>query len=222
MSRVAIVAPALAASSPPETALPGGDLSEIGLLTKENFGTLVNMTDDLIDNWSKRQVFRTETEMRFSVLNDLHFPTKAAKYWQAIREQSNMLDNLAVISFQYRRNEVALKRLNKKLTEADSAFEIEEIEIDIDECEYRRASLRQNANDRVRELFLWSQIMRELDDGSFSIEDIDAHQLESYIAMLEQQKANLVNARANPAEISNIIGPLNTALRIQSERKRKQ
>jgi len=205
-----------------DLALPGGDLSEIGLLTQHNFDLLSQINRNLTENWEKRQVFRTETEMRFSVLNDVDFPTRASKYWQCVREQSNMLDNLATISFDYRRNEVRLKRLQKDLTEADSAFDIEEIEIDIDECEYRRASLQQNANDRVRELYLWAQLMQELNDGSFDTKNPDSHQLESYIQMLERRAQTLRSAHASPAEINNVIGPLSTALRLRSDRKQRQ
>ena len=38
------------------------------------------MTAELRDTWTKKQVFRTETEMRMSVLQDMKYPTKAAKY----------------------------------------------------------------------------------------------------------------------------------------------
>jgi hypothetical protein len=73
------------------------------------------MVEELRDTWTKKQVFRTETEMRFSVLNDMKYPTKAAKYWQCVREQNVYLENLMSLSFDYRRTEVKLKRLQQKL-----------------------------------------------------------------------------------------------------------
>ena len=42
-------------------------------------------------------MFRTETEMQFSVLNDAKYPTKAAKYWQCVREQNVFLENLMMV-----------------------------------------------------------------------------------------------------------------------------
>ena len=42
------------------------------------------------DTWTKKQMFRTQTEMEFSVLNDAKYPTKAAKYWQCVREQKRI------------------------------------------------------------------------------------------------------------------------------------
>jgi len=75
------------------------------------------MVDELRDTWTKKQIFRTETEMRFSVLNDLKYPTKASKYWQCVREQNVYLENLMSLSFEYRRDEVKLKRLEQKIKE---------------------------------------------------------------------------------------------------------
>jgi len=56
------------------------------------------LTEELRDTWTKKQVFRTETEMRFSVLNDMKYPTPAAKYWQCVREQNVYLENLMSLS----------------------------------------------------------------------------------------------------------------------------
>ena len=48
-----------------------------------------------------KQQFRTDTEMRFSVLNDMKHPTIPSKYWQAIREQDGMFINLIYLSCDY-------------------------------------------------------------------------------------------------------------------------
>ena len=53
----------------------------------------------------EKQMFRTETEMRFSVLSDNKYPTKAAKYWQSVREQNTHFENLVHLSFDARKNE---------------------------------------------------------------------------------------------------------------------
>jgi hypothetical protein len=66
-------------------------LSEI--LDSNDFNKLVAIKDELEDTWEKKQIFRTETEMRISVLNDAKFPTRAAKYWQAVREQNAFFEN---------------------------------------------------------------------------------------------------------------------------------
>ena len=85
------------------------------LLDPEEVKIFKGLTDELRDTWTKKQMFRTETEMQFSVLNDAKYPTKAAKYWQCVREQNVFLENLMQLSFDYRRSEVKQKRIEEKL-----------------------------------------------------------------------------------------------------------
>ena len=54
------------------------------LLDASDVDQFKELTGELRDTWTKKQIFRTETEMRFSVLNDYKYPTKAAKYWQCV------------------------------------------------------------------------------------------------------------------------------------------
>ena len=69
------------------------------LLDPEEVKIFKGLTEELRDTWTKKQMFRTETEMQFSVLNDAKYPTKAAKYWQCVREQNVFLENLMSLSF---------------------------------------------------------------------------------------------------------------------------
>ena len=85
------------------------------LLEKEDLSAFKDMVDELRDTWNKRQMYRTETEARFSVLQDNRYPTLASKYWQCVREQSSFLSNLMDASFDYRRNEAKIKWLEKKI-----------------------------------------------------------------------------------------------------------
>ena len=92
------------------------------LLDPEDVKEFKAMTSELRDTWTKKQVFRTETEMRMSVLQDMKYPTKAAKYWQCVREQNVFLENLMTLSFEYRRAEVKIKRLQEKLEKEEDSF----------------------------------------------------------------------------------------------------
>ena len=47
------------------------------LLDPEEVKIFKGLTEELRDTWTKKQMFRTETEMQFSVLNDAKYPTKA-------------------------------------------------------------------------------------------------------------------------------------------------
>ncbi len=46
------------------------------------------LTNELRDTWTTKQMFRTKTEMEFSVLTDAKYPTNAAKYQKDAREQN--------------------------------------------------------------------------------------------------------------------------------------
>ena len=95
------------------------------ILEPEDVSVFKAMTEELRDTWTKKQMFRTETEMSFSVLNDAKYPTKAAKYWQCVREQNVFLENLMSLSFDYRRTEVKIKRLEQKLEQEEDPIKKE-------------------------------------------------------------------------------------------------
>ena len=175
------------------------------------------MVDELRDTWTKKQVFRTETEMRFSVLNDMKYPTKAAKYWQCVREQNVYLENLMSLSFDYRRTEVKLKRLQQKLEEEKDPLKKELIQIDIDEKTYSKANMELTAKDRMREIKLWSQLKKEVDDGTFDKQNVNTHQLESYHKIMLNRKDTLTPGSSQP-EVFNVLGQLQTIERVKKER----
>jgi len=175
------------------------------------------MVDELRDTWTKKQVFRTETEMRFSVLNDMKYPTKASKYWQCVREQNVYLENLMSLSFDYRRTEVKLKRLEQKLKDETDELKKELIQIDIDEKTYSKANMELTAKDRMREIKLWSQLKKEVDDGTFDKQNVNTHQLESYHKIMLNRKDTLTPGSSQP-EVFNVLGQLQTIERVKKER----
>ena len=175
------------------------------------------MVDELRDTWTKKQVFRTETEMRFSVLNDMKYPTKASKYWQCVREQNVYLENLMSLSFDYRRTEVKLKRLQQKLTEETDELKKELIQIDIDEKTYSKANMELTAKDRMREIKLWSQLKKEVDDGTFDKQNVNTHQLESYHKIMLNRKDTLTPG-SSQLEVFNVLGQLQTIERAKKEK----
>ena len=101
------------------------------LLEPTDLTDFKGMVDELRDTWTKKQMFRTETEARFSVLQDNRYPTKAAKYWQCVREQSSYLDNLMTLSFDYRRNEAKIKWLEKKTESEQDEYKLTKYQIDL-------------------------------------------------------------------------------------------
>ena len=189
------------------------------MLTPDDAGAVVELREELGDNWRKKQIFRTETEMRISVLNDAKHPTNASKYWQSVREQGAMFDALMGLTFDLRRSKLNRRKLEQEQKEAIAKgddFLAEEKQIDLDENLFGRANMEKTARDRVRELKLWSQIKKELDDGSFDTTYVNTHQAESYRHNL-QNRVNSLNANSQPAEIVNAAGPLETVKRLKTK-----
>ena len=184
------------------------------LLDPEDVKEFKAMTSELRDTWTKKQVFRTETEMRMSVLQDMKYPTKAAKYWQCVREQNVFLENLMSLSFDCRRAEAKLKWLEKKVETETDEYKLEKYKIDLDEARYGLANMQLIARDRMREIKLWSTLKKEFDDGSFDTKDVNRHQLESY-ELIMKNKANTLTSGSSQPEVFNVLGQLNTIERVK-------
>ena len=184
------------------------------LLDVEDVKEFKALTGELRDTWTKKQVFRTETEMRMSVLQDAKYPTKASKYWQCVREQNVFLENLMSLSFDARRNEVKLKKLKQKLEKEEDPIKRELCQIDIDEKTYSVANMQLIARDRMREIKLWSTLKKEFDDGSFDTKDVNRHQLDSY-AIIMKNKAETLTSGSSQPEVFNVLGQLQTIERVK-------
>ena len=186
------------------------------VLDTSDFKALKELKDELKDTWHKKQVFRTETEMRMSVLQDAKYPTKAAKYWQCVREQNVFFENLMSLSFDYRKNEVKIKKLKRKLESETDDLKKELLEILIEEKLYGRANMELVAKDRMREVSQWSQLKAEYDDGSFDNKNVNTHQAESYKLMLTNKVKTLTPGSSQP-EVFNVVGQLHTLERLEKE-----
>ena len=184
------------------------------LLDPNDVKEFKEMTSELRDTWTKKQVFRTETEMRLSVLQDAKYPPKAAKYWQCVREQNVFLENLMSLSFDARRNEVKLKKLKQKLETEEDPLKRELLQIDIDEKTYGVANMQLIARDRMREIKLWSTLKKEFNDGSFDDKDVNRHQLDSY-ALIMKNKAETLTSGSSQPEVFNVLGQLQTIERVK-------
>ena len=184
------------------------------LLDKSEASEFKRMVPELQDSWVKKQMFRTETEMRFSVLSDNKYGNNAAKYWQSVREQNAHFENLMRLSFEYRRNDVEIEKLEHKIIEPGDKFEKKLAKIDYEEKLFQRAGMELQAKARMREISTWSKLKKEFDDGKFDKQDVNTHQAESYMHRLEQQKLTLTPGSSQP-EVFNVLGQLETLKRIR-------
>jgi len=184
------------------------------LLDPEDVKEFKAMTAELRDTWTKKQVFRTETEMRMSVLQDMKYPTKAAKYWQCVREQNVFLENLMSLSFDCRRAEAKVKWLEKKIETEQDEYKLEKYKIDLDEARYGLANMQLVARDRMREIKLWSTLKKEFDDGTFDTKDVNRHQLDSYHLIMKNKAETLTSGSSQP-EVFNVLGQLKSIERVK-------
>jgi hypothetical protein len=184
------------------------------LLEPNDLKSFKGMVDELRDTWTKKQIFRTETEARVSVLQDNSYPTKAAKYWQCVREQNVFLENLMSLSFDYRRVEAKIKWLTKKLETETDEYKLENYKIDLDEKIYSKASMEAVAKDRMREINMWSKLKAEFNDGTFNDKNVNDHQLETYHQVYLNKAKTLTSGSSQP-EVFNVVGQLETIERVK-------
>ena len=184
------------------------------LLDKSQASQFKRMVPELQDNWAKKQMFRTETEMRFSVLSDNKYGDNASKYWQSVREQNSHFENLMRLSFEYRKNDVEIEKLEHKIKINKDKFETKIALIEIEEKLYNRASMELTAKARMKEISTWSKLKKEFNDGKFDDKDVNTHQAESYMHTLEQRKATLTPGSSQP-EVFNVLGQLETLKRVR-------
>jgi hypothetical protein len=188
------------------------------LLEPEDLSSFKGMVEELRDTWTKKQIFRTETEMKVAVLDDGRYPTRASKYWQCVREQNVFLENLMSLSFDYRRNEAKIKQLEKKLETETDEYKKELYQIDLDEKVYGKANMELVARDRLREIKLWSKFKAEYDDGSFDTKNVNSHQFESLSQIMEHKK-NSITPGSSQAEVFNVLSQVDTIARIKQEKQ---
>ena len=191
----------------------------LSVLKEEDAQAILVLKEELADNWKKKQIFRTETEMRVSVLNDAKHPTSASKYWQSVREMSAHFDAMMGLSFDLRRNTVERLRLERKMQEAVETgdnLDIMDIEIDLDQNLYAKANMEQVAHDRVRELKTWSKIKDELNDGTFDDQNVNTHQVHS-LQLALQNRVQALGPQSSPSEVINAVGPLQTVQRLKTQ-----
>ena len=183
------------------------------ILDVEDVKEFKSLIPELKDTWKKKQVFRTETEMRFSVLSDNKYPTRAAKYWQCVREQNTHFENLMHLSFEARKNDVEIEKLRIKIKKEKDKLEKQLLQIELEEKIYGKAGMELVAKHRMREVATWSKLKKEFHDGSFDDRDVNTHQAQSYKIRLEHQKATLTPGSSQP-EVFNVLGQLNTLDRV--------
>ncbi len=171
---------------------------------QENAG-LQTLMDGVRESIETAQIFRTRTEMEVSVLQDVKHPTPDSKYWQAVREQKVMYQELVRLSFDYEEKLIDLEETRVKM-EAAKDFDLERLKIAEKRLIFLLDEMRQVAKDRVRELINWHDIKERLKPIlKHGTGDVNRHQLESYSKRFERETA-MLSEKSGMAERRNAIG----------------
>jgi len=171
-----------------------GKIINSNLIDEKDIQVLANNANTLAHVYLNKQIYRTETEMRFSVLNEVKFPSKSSKYWQCVRECDNMFKSLIDESINYEEltaqielKEIELSEINPNSKRTDPLTKLKNCEIK--RLHFKLMDLKLTAKDRVREIKLWLQIMSDClkDDPTININNVNEHQLESYKKRFEKE-----------------------------------
>jgi len=163
------------------------------ILEKDDMKSVSKLTNELQRCFEVKQMWRTETEMRYSVLNDTAFPTPASKYWQCIREQNTFWEQLVELSCNYQKTQGELDLLEIEFDEIKGNNKKSNAQRKIKDAEIKQKqfglmNMRLQGHDRVREIKLWEILKKEqLKLGDFDINDVNKHQFESYAKRWEKE-----------------------------------
>ena len=179
------------------------------MLKKTDNSFLEDLKNELEDTRNKRQIFRSETQMRYSVLNDGVHPNNASKYWQCVTEQNVMYENLVRLSFDYRELEIKIKKAEIELANTEDPLDKELCQIKLERLFWDKADSERIGRDRVREIKKLSELKAEFDDGTFNTENAYVEQDDILRMRLENRRASLTPG-SSQAEVLNVLGPLTT------------
>jgi len=189
-------------------------IKEVNILNEDDFDTIQTLSNELQRVYQVKQIWRTETEMRYSVLNDVKFPTIESKYFQCVREQDGFFSELIRMSCEYEIKQGELEIIEIDIielgtTKRDQARKkIKNGERKLKQFELM--NLRLMAHDRIREIKLWEKLKNELKlKKDFDINDVSTHQKESYEKRWRKELD--IALRSNNAGVyRNVVGHLET------------
>ena len=185
------------------------------LLSIKNITTVTDLYNGIKQDFDNKTVFRTMTEMRVSVLNELHFPDPHAKYWQLVREQQVHFEQLVQLSFNYRKLEVKIKMLERNIREEKDELERELLQIKLERKQYSVIHAKKEAEERTKEI-VNAHIRKSEQIATGSVEtrgpDYNNAQLKSYAERFIREWFASGNSMP-PADAQNVIGKAYTVIR---------
>lgn len=208
------------------------------LFSEDDKQELVKASENMENSFFNSQVFRTDTEARISVLNEVKFPTPASKYYQSLREMNVHQCELVNLLYDYEDKKQDLKIIRADIMELETDLEREDVteadkirtqaniakkEIELAKTSFSLKTMKRMADGRKREIMQWDKILKELeptmDEQQIPKNDPDAHQKVSYAIRFIRQTRNsfLSGVSMGTAEANNLLGQLTTNMKVIKE-----
>ena len=169
------------------------NIKSVNLLTDDNLKIIESLQTQLQDTFNKRQIYRTDTEARYSVLTDMKFPTPASKYWQSVREQNVHFTNLMYESCEYEEVQGEIELLEAEVEKLDNSkisMAVKKIKnANIKKQQFKLLDMKRTSQDRVREIQQWEVLKNEQvqKDPEFDTTNANTHQFESFSQRFENE-----------------------------------
>lgn len=202
---------------------------DTGLLSSQALQDLQSLLPSIRHDWEVKPIFRTETEARLCVLNDIHHPTPHAKYWQSVREQQVHFNELVYLALDYKRKRIELEilvvdhdreskwwKLNSTPLIRWNMRKANLIAIDLEQKRYEIELCDKVARERMRELKQWDKIKTELlsiPNHGIDIDDSEGrNHLKSHAVRFIKEWLNSGNI-TDAGSAQNVLGKAKTAIR---------
>ena len=188
------------------------NIADSSVLDNEDLASLQDLMPGIEQSIQGHTIYRTTTEALFSVLNDVKFPTAASKYHQAKREQLVMFENLVGLSFDYRAALIELEVVESKISNSNG-FKLKKLEVKRDRLQFRLMWMRKDGQERIRELKMWAQIMKDLAESDvFDTDNKDADELRAFTLRYLWELPAACRAGNDVGGAVNIIAQARTGL----------
>lgn len=204
------------------------ELDKSTLLSQEDMTRLNACAPVICHAFNHVQIYRTQTEMIVSVLNDVKFPTPDAKFWQSVREMNVFVENLIQLGFTYREKvldleelEYTLSKLPETIDESYARIARERTIINIKKMKFEIQCIQRDAHHRIREIDEWRKIQEQLiPQLACGTDEPDPHQKISYAIrfLYEYKIADENRSRTEGVEaIRNLHSLVVTIMRVINE-----
>jgi len=214
-----------------------GVISDTPLFSEAEKKALVDVAESMEKAHANSQIFRTDTEARMSVLNDIKFPTAASKYYQSLREMNIQQQELVKLLYNYedKKQDIQITQANimkfqdkfygatKKYDKLRLQAKINKLQIDLGRTKFALKQMKRTAEGRKQEILQWNKILKELEPllkkAKIPLNNPDTHQKVSYFVRHIRQAINAIqsNSQMGVAEVNNLFGQIITNARLIKE-----